>query len=237
MDRAVVLLSGGMDSVTLLHYVRRQLGVPDLFALSLAYGQTHVREIEEATWQAAALGAAGHEIVDMSFFGRLVAAGTALTGKGQDVPDLCELDASQCRQPPTYVPHRNLLFLSLAGGYAEAVGAADVFFGAQAQDRYGYWDCTTEFVTRLNRVLGLNRGRQVRVHAPFADKGKSEVLKIGLALGVDYSHTWTCYRGGRSPCGTCPSCVERAAAFRAAGVEDPLVRAVPEPSPDGLRDE
>jgi len=221
MDRAVVLLSGGMDSVTLLHYVCKHLKVPGVSALSLVYGQTHAREVEMAAWQAEAVGGVAHETVDLSFFGDLVTAGTALTGSTREVPDLADIEAAALNQPPTYVPHRNLLFLSLAAGFAEAVEARDIFYGAQEQDRYGYWDCTAEFVARLNRVLELNRGGAVRVHAPFVDKGKSDILKIGLALGVDYSHTWTCYRGGREPCGSCPSCVERAAAFRAAGVADP----------------
>ncbi len=141
---------------------------------------------------------------------------------GPAVPDLDELTDAQRRQPPTYVPHRNLLFLSIAAAAAEGAGMQDVFYGAQAQDEYGYWDCTPEFVVGLNGVLGLNRDRAVRIHAPFVTLPKSEVVKIGLALGVDYTHTWTCYRGAEAPCGRCPSCVERAAAFRAAGTRDPL---------------
>jgi 7-cyano-7-deazaguanine synthase len=115
-----------------------------------------------------------------------------------------------------------MVLLSLAAAYAESKGAADVFYAAQAQDRYGYWDCTAGFVDAINTVLGLNRRGAVTVHAPYVRISKSEVLKIGLEIGVDYSHTWTCYRGGASPCGTCPSCVERAAAFASARVADPL---------------
>jgi 7-cyano-7-deazaguanine synthase len=163
-----------------------------------------------------------HKVIDISFFADLTAGGSALTDRSIEVPDLAALSPDRLQQPSTYVPHRNLLFLALGAGHAESVGASEVFYGAQAQDRYGYWDCTAEFVSRLNAVLGLNRGSPVTVCAPFVGWSKADVLKIGLELGVDYAHTWTCYRGGTSACGTCPSCVERSAAFRAFGVADPL---------------
>ena len=222
MDRAVVLLSGGMDSATLLGYVVRELAVSRVYALSFRYGQKHTRELETARWQAQAAGVAEHREADLTALGDLTAPASALTGAARPVPDLRDLTAAERRQPPTYVPHRNLAFLSLAAAYAEAVGAADVFYGAQAQDEYGYWDCTAEFVARLNRLLALNRGRPVTIHAPFAAKSKADVLALGLRLGVDFARTWSCYRGQAKPCGTCPSCVERAAAFRKAGAPDPL---------------
>jgi len=137
----------------------------------------------------------------------LIAGGSALTDAAIRVPDLENLSGKQRRQPPTYVPNRNMLFLSLAAAYAEARGIRDVFYGAQAQDEYGYWDCTVDFVNRINHILRLNRGKAVTVHAPFALMKKADVLKIGLELGVDYRHTWSCYRGGKKPCGTCPTCV------------------------------
>ena len=220
--RAMVLLSGGVDSTTLLHRVRRTLGAGEVHALSFHYGQKHARELEMARRQAAAAGVARHHEIDLGFLGALTAARSALTGADVDIPDLDALDADQRRQPPTYVPHRNLLLLAVAAAAAEGAGIQDVYYGAQAQDEYGYWDCTPAFIERLNAVLALNRDRPVRVHAPFAGLRKAEVVKIGLALQVDYSHTWTCYRGGQSACGTCPSCVERAAAFREAGAADPL---------------
>lgn len=222
MDSAVVLLSGGLDSSTLLHYVRQTADVARIHALTLFYGQKHEKEIDMARWQARRVGVREHHCVDMSFYGALSAGGSALTDAGVSVPDLAEIPACRRRQPPTYVPHRNLVMLSVAAGYAESRGIRDVFYGAQAQDEYGYWDCTEDFVSRLNGVLSLNRGQPVRVHAPFVSRSKRDVLKIGLALGVDYRHTWTCYRGGQVPCGSCPSCVERASAFAGAGVPDPL---------------
>ncbi|MBM4142543.1 MAG: 7-cyano-7-deazaguanine synthase QueC [Lentisphaerae bacterium] len=225
MDKAVVLVSGGMDSVTLLHDVCRRRGAGAVGALTVRYGQKHAREIEAARWNARRLGIAEHRVVDMAFFGGLTAAVSALTGRGAAVPDMAEIDAAQRDQPPTYVPNRNMTLLALAAAWAEARGGRDVFYAAQAQDRYGYWDCTPEFVQAVNGVLRLNRRDPVTVHAPYASLSKREVLKIGLEIGVDYAHTWTCYRGQESPCRTCPSCVERAAAFEAAGVRDPLLTA------------
>jgi len=221
MKSAVILLSGGLDSSTLLHYVKSRLNFQPLHALTVSYGQKHVRETACAVAQARAAGVAEHRQIDLAFYGELVAAASALTDPDRPVPALGELSSSQLDQPPTYVPNRNMLFLALAAAFAEARGAADVFYGAQVQDRYGYWDCTTEFLGRMNAVLGLNRRQPVAVHAPFVMMRKSEILKIGLELGVNYAETWSCYRGGEKPCGVCPSCVERRSAFAALYVADP----------------
>ena len=220
--KAVVLLSGGIDSSTLLHHVSRNLRYGVVHALSFAYGQKHARELEMAGWQAQAAGVARHEIVDLALFRGLIAGASALTAEDVDIPRLADLTDAQKAQPPTYVPHRNLLFLTLAAAYAEARGIADVFYGAQAQDRYGYWDCTEEFRERLNTLLQLNRGRPVTVLAPFMGLRKADELRIGRELGVDYGHTWSCYRGAVPACGHCPTCVERLAAFAELGVPDPL---------------
>ena len=225
IERAVVLLSGGLDSSTLLHYVVKRLGAGEVYALSFLYGQKHKREIEAAAWQAQAAGVKAHDIVDMGFFGALTPGLSALTDASVAVPRLADLDAATLTQPSTYVPNRNMMLLSVAAAYAEARTVRDVFYGAQTQDSYGYWDCTAEFVERINSLLSLNRQPPVVVHAPFVWMRKAEELKLGLELGVDYAHTWTCYRGAESPCGECPSCVERAGAFREAGIADPLVAA------------
>jgi 7-cyano-7-deazaguanine synthase len=116
-----------------------------------------------------------------------------------------------------------MLLLSIAAGYSESHRIGEIYYGAQAQDEYGYWDCTPDFVERINALLGLNRDQAMRVHAPFVGLAKADVVKLGLELGVDYGHTWTCYRGGQVPCGACPSCVERRKAFEAANAVDPLV--------------
>lgn len=211
-----------MDSSTLLHHVAKTLHHKPVHAISYHYGQRHVRELECAEWQALAVDVAYHRVLDVSFLGDLVKGGTSLVDGGADVPDLADVTDAEKDQPPTYVPNRNMMLLSMAAAYAEAHGIADVYYGAQAQDEYGYWDCTAEFVERLNRVLALNRRTPVVIHAPFVAMRKAESLRIGLELGVDYAHTWSCYRGGGKACGTCPTCVERLNAFREAGAVDPL---------------
>jgi len=221
-EAAVVLLSGGLDSTTLLHHVVKRLGRAPVHVLSILYGQRHARELECARYQAHALAVAVHRVVDMAFLGDLIRPGSALIEGGSEVPNLEDIPADRLDQPPTYVPNRNMMLLAVAAAYAEAHGIGDVFYGAQAQDEYGYWDCTAAFIERLNAVLALNRGRAVQVHAPFVAMKKAEILHGGLELGVDYGRTWSCYRGGATACGTCPTCVERRAAFAANGVDDPL---------------
>lgn len=215
---AVVLLSGGVDSTTLLHAVALRMGEFPVHALSFTYGQKHSRELEEARWQAGAAGVAAHRVVDMAFFADLIVGQSELVEGGPDVSDLSDLSDGDRRHPPTYVPNRNMILLSLAVAHAEALGAETVFYGAQLHDEYGYWDCTPEFVSRLNNVLALNRGGTVRIHAPFATLPKADVVRLGIELGVDYVHTWSCYRGGERHCGTCPTCVERRAALAANGL-------------------
>jgi len=222
IKRALVLLSGGMDSTTLLHHVVRDLDYSGVLTLAYDYGQRHRRELECAAWQANAAGAESHCVVDMSFAGEMLKGATTLVSEGAAVPDLDSLTAGQLDQPPTYVPNRNMMLLSIGASYAEGQGIEDVYYGAQAVDEYGYWDCTREFVERLNGVLALNRRDAVRIQAPFLDKKKDGILEIGKRLGVDYGHTWSCYRGGEKACGTCPTCRERLAAFEQAGMADPL---------------
>lgn len=220
--QALVLLSGGMDSTTLLFYVRFRLKIEMVDTLAFAYGQRHGRELEAAARQARAAGVRSHRVIDLGFMGDMTAPVSALTGMTVAMPDLDRLSAVERTQPSTYVPHRNLVLLSLAAACAEARGISDVYYGAQAQDRYGYWDCTPGFIERLNRLLSLNRGKAVRVHAPFVGLRKSDELRIGLDLGVDYADTWTCYEGGATVCGRCPACHERATAFKDLGLPDPL---------------
>lgn len=212
-----------MDSSVLLHHVRAEAPERSIYALSFNYGQRHVRELECAVWQARAAGAI-HQVVDISFLNDLLKDATTLVADGAAVPDLSDVPEGARQQPPTYVPNRNMTFLSMAAAFGEAHGAFDVFYAAQAQDEYGYWDCTEDFVHRLNGVLELNRNRAVTIHGPFLSWSKSSIVRRGGELGVDFSNTWSCYRGAARPCLTCPTCVERATAFREAGVADPLSR-------------
>ena len=219
---AVVLLSGGVDSTVLLYHIVRDLRCRPVHAISFNYGQRHAKEIECARWQAARAGTAEHRVIDLAFLGELLEGGSALIAGGQAVPDLDDLEPGQLAQPPTYVPNRNMMLLAVTAAYAETNNIRDVYYGAQAQDEYGYWDCTVEFLARLNSVLALNRKEPVAIHAPFVKMRKAETVKKGIALGVDFGHTWTCYRGGEKACGVCPTCVERLNAFRDAGAPDPL---------------
>ncbi len=219
---AVVLCSGGVDSTVLLHHVVKDLGESPVHVISYNYGQRHSKELECAKWQVAAVGADAHRIIDISFLGDVLKGASALVEGGGEVPDFAELEESQLDQPPTYVPNRNMTLLSIAAAYAEASRMAQVFYGAQALDEYGYWDCTADFLERMNDVLGLNRRTPVTVHAPFVSKKKCETVALGLELGVDFAHTWSCYRGGEKACGTCPTCVERLNAFEQVGAEDPV---------------
>lgn len=221
LNPAVVLLSGGVDSTVLLHHVARELGRTPLHAISYCYGQRHVKELDCARYQAELLGVV-HTVLDISFMGALLRGGSTLLAGGADVPELTALSADDLTQPPTYVPNRNMMLLSMAAAYAEAQKIRNVFYGAQAQDEYGYWDCTVEFIERLNQVLALNRRDAVAIHAPFVRMKKAETVRLGLALGVDFAHTWSCYRGGERACGVCPTCVERLHAFEAVGAVDPV---------------
>ncbi len=218
---AVVLVSGGLDSTVLLHFVVRTLGHVPVHAVSFDYGQRHAKELTCAAWQAQAAGAV-HVPLDLSFLGGALEGSTTLVEGGADVPDYDALGHDELDQPSTYVPNRNMMLLSIATAYAESHGIAHVFYGAQARDEYGYWDCTPEFVERINAVFALNRRMPVTVHAPFVRRKKSDAIQLGLELGVDFAKTSSCYRGGEQACGTCPTCVERLAAFEQAGIDDPV---------------
>lgn len=220
--QAVVLLSGGIDSTVLLHRVAGERGGASIHALSFDYGQRHRRELACAEAQAAAVGVASYRSIDISFLGDLLRAGSTLIAGGEAVPDLSGLDEEALTQPPTYVPNRNMMLLSMAAAYAEAQGIHDLFYGAQAQDEYGYWDCTTDFLRAINATLALNRREAVTVHAPLIAASKADNVREGLALDVNFGETWSCYRGGTLACGSCPTCVERLNAFAAVGVNDPL---------------
>ena len=217
--RAIVLLSGGLDSATVLAQARAQ-GYA-CHALSLRYGQRHSAELDAAVRVAAALGAVRHEIVDLDL-GRF--GGSALTDASQALPT----DGPAAGIPVTYVPARNTVLLALALSWAEAVGAHDLFYGANAVDYSGYPDCRPAFVAAFEQLANVAtrdgvEGRGFRVHAPIIDLSKAEIIREGLRLGVDYSMTVSCYQAdaqGRA-CGVCDSCRIRAAGFAAAGVADP----------------
>jgi len=219
---AVVLLSGGLDSYTAAAIAKVE-GF-QLYALTVRYGQRHVREIAAARDVAAALGVERHiELdVDLSAFG-----GSALTGDGPVPKDRA---ISSTDIPPTSVPARNTVFLSLALGWAEVLGAGDIFIGVNALDYSGYPDCRPEYIAAFERLASLAtatgvQGGSFRIHAPLQMLSKADIVRKGQALGLDYGLTHSCYDpapDGR-PCGHCDSCQLRAAGFAEAGVADPLV--------------
>lgn len=218
MKKAVVLVSGGVDSTTLLHYAVKEHN-RDCHALSILYGQRHDKEVECAKWQCDLLKVP-YEILDLSFFASFLSNSSLIRGSAEEVPHI--IDVMGDPQPTTYVPNRNMMFLSIAAAYAENMGAQEVYYGAQKHDLYGYFDTTPEFLSRINAVLQLNRKNTVCIKAPFVEYSKADVIKLGLSLEVDYGKTWSCYSGGDKPSRFSATSAERLKAFAELGLEDPL---------------
>lgn len=223
VKRAVVLLSGGLDSSTCLAVARRD--GHEAHCLSVDYGQRHKGELARARAVARALGAAGHQVVkvDLSTFG-----GSALTDAAIAVPKGRSAKAMAGDIPVTYVPARNTIFLSYALALAEVRGAGDVFIGVNAIDYSGYPDCRPEFIAAFEKLAGLAtragvEGRPLKIHAPLVHWSKEQIIRRGLELGVDFGLTRSCYDpdlAGRG-CRRCDSCRLRLAAFERVGVSDP----------------
>ncbi|HTV03505.1 MAG TPA: 7-cyano-7-deazaguanine synthase QueC [Luteitalea sp.] len=220
---AVLLLSGGLDSYT-AGAIAREEGFR-LYALTVRYGQTHAQEIDAARRAARALGVAEHVELDLDLRG---IARSALTGASAVPLDRDVATADDI--PSTYVPARNTIFLSLALAWAETVGAADIVIGVNALDYSGYPDCRPEYIAafehvgRLATAAGV-QGRPLRIHAPLQQLSKADIIRRGLALGLDYALTHSCYAplaDGR-PCGRCDSCQLRARGFAEVGVADPAL--------------
>jgi 7-cyano-7-deazaguanine synthase len=220
--RAVVLLSGGLDSYTAAAVAKAQRFT--LFALTIHYGQRHACEVAAARAVARALGVERHlELeVDLRAIG-----GSSLTSDAA-VPHDRDLRSSTI--PSTYVPARNTIFLSLALGWAEVLEARDIVIGVNALDYSGYPDCRPEFIGAFERLADLGtragvEGARFRVHTPLLTLGKAEIIRRGLELGLDYGLTHSCYDPSPAgqPCGTCDSCVLRAKGFREARVPDPVL--------------
>ena len=218
MIDSVAIVSGGMDSVTILHHlIKVEKRSPAV--ITFGYGQKHDKEIEYAKTQAALLGCENHLVLDLALL-RPLFANSALVSRETAVPDI--MDVLGDPQPTTYVPNRNMIFLALAVAYAETQGVSNVFYGAQRHDIYGYWDTTPQFLEQLNRVYRLNRKTPVTIQAPFVQYSKTDILRHGLELEVDYRLTWSCYEGRDVACGHCPTCAERLKAFEEVGIPDPL---------------
>ncbi|RLI01765.1 7-cyano-7-deazaguanine synthase QueC [Candidatus Bathyarchaeota archaeon] len=214
---AVVVFSGGIDSTTLLHYVRRDYD--EVYGISFYYGQRHKKELQYAIFWGEEL-CKEHKIVNISFM-REVANRSALMSDGSEIPK--DQHYARENQRITVVPNRNMVLLSIAIAWAENLGIPCVFYGAHRNDFEVYPDCRPEFVEALSRASSLGTYTQVKVLAPFVNMTKAEIVKLGLKLGVDYSLTWSCYEGGERPCLRCATCAERTFSFLENGVKDPLL--------------
>ena len=225
--KAVVLLSGGLDSATTLAIARAESY--ECYALSFSYGQRHARELQSARQVAAALGAKEHLVLNLDL--RAI-GGSALTAD-IEVPKGRSAGEIGAGIPVTYVPARNTIFLAHALAWAEVLDSADLFIGVNVLDASGYPDCRPEFITAFEQLAGLatkagtEGRRRFRIHAPLISFSKAQIIRRGIALGVDYGLTWSCYEpqpDGRA-CGLCDSCSLRRKGFAEAGLVDPIAYA------------
>lgn len=220
MKKAVILLSGGLDSTTALYLAKSQ-GY-EVYTMCFDYGQKHDKELKCAKIIADEAGVIEHIVVktNMDAWG-----GSALTDKNMAVPEGMEHREGI---PVTYVPARNMIFLAYAASYAEVVGAQDIFIGVSQVDYSGYVDCRQEFIEAMENAINMGtvcaaeHGKRIKVHAPFMYMTKTQEIQLGIKLGVDYSNTWTCYNGMDLACGKCDSCLLRMKAFEEAGSVDPV---------------
>lgn len=221
VQKLVVLLSGGLDSTVLLHWAVAQ-GVA-VHTLSFAYGQRHERELACAQWQAERVGVLSHRVVDLSFESW---DPSSLSVKG---PSVEKGNLHREHTPNTYVPARNMVFLAVAASVAESLGVSHIGIGVSEVDSSGYVDCTASFLESMEHAINAGtercatQGKPIRIVAPFLRKTKVDEVQLGQRLGVDFSHTWSCYQGEDTPCGVCDSCLLRARAFEQAGVVDTLL--------------
>lgn len=219
MKKAIVLLSGGIDSATVL-YIARRNGYR-CSCLIFDYGQRHKKEIEAAK-EIARYTDCDFKVVKF----RLLWGGSSLLEKALKVPQHIKSPAKKI--PSTYVPARNTIFLSFALSFAESVRAGAIFIGAHTEDYSGYPDCRPVYFNAFKKVASFGtkagvQGKRIKITAPLLYKSKAEIIKTGLKLGVPYRLTWSCYKGGVKPCGKCDSCLYRAKGFNEAGAGDPCL--------------
>jgi 7-cyano-7-deazaguanine synthase len=220
--KAVILLSGGLDSSTVLYQAKAD-GC-ECYALSFDYQQRHQRELVAAGAIAQSIQVSQHQTIhfDLTTWG-----GSALTDQELDLPQERSLDEMADQIPVTYVPARNTIFLSFGLAYAEALGARRVYIGVNALDYSGYPDCRPDYIEAMGEVfrLGTKQGREgnpIEIVTPLIKLKKTEIIELGNQLGVPWEQTWSCYAGGEKACGVCDSCRLRLAAFKELGLNDPL---------------
>lgn len=223
-NKAVVVISGGLDSSTLLHHAHAEFSNYELYGISFDYGQRHKKELEYAKRQCDALDAE-HKIVKMDFLADLFAEGgsqSSLVNKDVDVP---EGHYAEENMKATVVPNRNMIMLSIAAGYAVSVGARILATGVHAGDHFIYPDCRPEFISLVDRTIVVANEGFIKKHyetwAPFLFRTKADIAKRAFDLHVDIADTWSCYKGGDIHCGKCGTCVERIEAIASTGNEDP----------------
>lgn len=225
--KALVLFSGGVDSTTCLGIAVNKYGADEVLALSLYYGQKHSRELEAARKIAAGYGVK-HKELDLA----LIFADSdcsLLSGSTEDIPKESyaeQLKKTDGKPVSTYVPFRNGLFLASAASIALSNCCTEIYYGAHSDDAAGnaYPDCSSDFNDAINRAIYLGSGEELRVVAPFIGMNKAQVIAEGLKLSVPYELTWSCYEGGDKPYGSCGTCRDRIAAFRANGMDDPAMK-------------
>ena len=224
MSKKVVLLSGGLDSTTLLGMVVKEFGSENVVALTIFYGQRHDREIK-ASNDVVKFYNVEHIVNDLSPAFKFSDTPLLKNGKGE-IPN--KSYAEQLKEKPgivtTYVPFRNGLFLSFATTIAFSIGADTVYYGAHADDAAGsaYPDCTPSFIESMKISIFEGTGHKVMLKAPFFNSHKSDIVRMGTEIGVPYELTWSCYRGGEKACGVCATCIDRKEAFRLNGLVDPI---------------
>lgn len=220
--KVIVLTSGGLDSATCLAKAIKMYGADEVVALNTYYGQKHDKEIECAS-KLADYYKVGYLKMDLAQVMKYSDC-TLLKGNGDIEEKPYETQIQEHGTVSTYVPFRNGVLLSVAAAIALSVGASEVWYGAHKDDAAGdvYPDCSAEFAAYMNDAIYEGSGKRVVLYAPFINKDKAGVVKEGLELGVPYEMTWSCYEGGEKPCGKCGTCIDRARAFKANGIEDPL---------------
>lgn len=217
-NKVVVPFSGGMDSTTLLYYAKH-MG-DEVHAVSFNYGQKHKKELEAAQRTVNKVSPASYKVIDISFFKDVIPT-SSLTNSDIDVAKAKDVMGDP--QTVNYVPFRNMMLLSIACAFAEAVGANTVFHGAaQADSVAGYWDGSPEFLVAINNITNLNRRNRINIKAPLIDMSKAEIIKFGGEMGVPYEDTWTCYEGEEEACGECTACALRLKGFIDARTMDPI---------------
>lgn len=225
--KAMVLSSGGVDSSTALALAVKKYGSDQVAGLSIFYGQKHDKEIRAAEAIAGYYGVKQYflDLTKIFEFSNC----SLLQQSDEEIPEESygeQIKKTEGAKPvSTYVPFRNGLFLASAASFALSLGCEVIYYGAHADDAAGsaYPDCSPQFNAAMNTAIWEGSGKQLRIEAPFVDKNKAEVVRIGLELGVPYELTWSCYEGGDEPCGKCGTCIDRAAAFAANGVKDPAI--------------